>query len=65
MKINSNLMAITGVTSTFNSTYEGVIGLSPPNTDQQNKRSFLTIAQQSGTIKNWVFAYYNSLDPKI
>jgi len=36
VKIKSNVMAITGVTSTFNSTYEGVIGLSPPNTDEQN-----------------------------
>jgi hypothetical protein len=34
VKIKSNLMAITGVTSTFNSSYEGVIGLSPPNTDE-------------------------------
>ena len=58
-------MAITEVTSTFNSSYEGVIGLSPPNTDEQNKRSFLTFAQKAGLITNRVFSYYNSLDPKI
>jgi len=63
--VRTNFLSIVDASNTFKSTFDGSIGLNPPNSDDEDLQSFLSFAWYNGIIDNRVFSFYISLDPKI